>query len=118
MSLANDISGVFTPMFVPSSASAVGSSIGSAVTAPFSPGGAAQMNAQKTPGILELVFGSSADSQKSPNVQPSNGGGFAGNVSSPAVDYLNADLAKKTQQYRDAGTWWQIRAQYYVLHKK
>ena len=94
LSLANDISGVFTPMFVPSSASAVGSSIGSAVTAPFSPGGAAQMNAQKTPGILELVFGSSADSQKSPNVQPSNGGGFAGNVSSPAVDYLNADLAK------------------------
>ena len=94
MSVANDISGIFTPMFVPSSASAVGSSIGSAVTAPFSPGGAAQMNAQKSPGFLELVFGSSADSQKTPNVQPSNGGGSAGNVSSPVIDYLNADLAK------------------------
>ena len=94
MSIANDISGIFTPMFVPSSASAVGSSIGSAVTAPFSPGGAAQMNAQKSPGLLELIFGSSADSQKSPNVQPSNGGGSAGNVSSPVIDYLNADLAK------------------------
>lgn len=94
MSLSNDISGIFTPMFVPSSASAVGSSIGSAVTAPFSPGGAAQMNAQKSPGILELIFGSSAASQKTPNVQPSNGGGSAGNVSSPAIDYLNADLAK------------------------
>lgn len=94
MSLVNDISGIFTPMFVPSSAYSVGSSIGSAVSAIFSPGGAAQMNAQKSPGIPELLFGSSAASQKSPIVQPSNGGGSAGNVSSPAVDYLNADLAK------------------------
>lgn len=93
MSVVNDISGLFS-MFVPSSASFVGSSIGSAVSAPFSPGGAAQMNAHKSPGNFELVFGSSADSQKSPNVQLSNGGGSAGNVSSPAIDYLNADLAK------------------------
>jgi hypothetical protein len=94
LSVVNDISGIFAPMFVPSSASAVGSSIASYVLAPFSPGGASQMNAQKSPGILELFFGSSADSQKTPSVQPSNGSGFSGNVSSPAVDYLNADLAK------------------------
>ena len=94
MSVVNDISGMFMPMYVPTSATAAGSSISSAIAAPFSPGGAAQMNAQKSPGIFEVLFGSSADSQKSPNVQPSNGGGSAGNVTSPAVDYLNADLAK------------------------
>lgn len=94
MSVVNDISGLFAPMYVPTSASAVGSSLGSAVSAAFSPGGAIQMNAQKSPGILELVFGSSADSQKTPAVQPSNGGGSSGNVSSPVIDYLNADLAK------------------------
>lgn len=94
MSVVNDVSGMFLPMYVPTSAYTVGSSVGSAVQSAFSPGGAAQMNAQKSPGILEVIFGSSASSQKKPSVQPSNGGGFAGNVSSPAVDYLNADLAK------------------------
>lgn len=94
MSVANDISGIFSPMFVPSSASAVGSSIGSAVSDLFSPGGASQMNAQKSPGIFNLLFGSSAGGLKEPTVQPDNGGGSSGNVSSPAIDYLNADLAK------------------------
>lgn len=94
MSLVNDISGMFTPMYVPVPASSAGSSVASTIASGFSPGGASQMNAQKSPGIFELVFGSSADSQKTPTVQPSNGGGSAGNVSSPAIDYLNADLAK------------------------
>lgn len=94
MSVVNDISGMFSPMYVPVSVSSAGSSVASTIASAFSPGGASQMNAQKSPGLFELVFGSSADSQKTPTVQPSNGGGSAGNVSSPAVDYLNADLAK------------------------
>lgn len=94
MSVRNDISGMFSPMFVPVSVSSAGSSVASTIASSFSPGGASQMNAQKSPGVLELIFGSSADSQKTPTVQPSNGGGFHGNVSSPFLDYLNADLAK------------------------
>ena len=94
MSFVNDVSGIFLPMYVPSSASAFGPSIVSGVPVSFSPGGAAQMNAQKSPVAFELFFGSSASSQKTPSVQPSNGGGSAGRVSSPAIDYLNADLAK------------------------
>lgn len=94
MSVVNDISGMFNPMFVPVSVSSAGSSLASSIASGFSPGGASQMNAQKSHGFLELNFGSSADSQKTPMVQPRNGGGSFGNVSSPAIDYLNADIAK------------------------
>lgn len=94
LSLVNDISGIFSPMYVPSSASGVGSSIMFAGPSFFSPGGAAQMNSQKSHGVFNLQFGSSAAGLKDPTVQIVNGAGSAGNVSSPAVDYLNADLAK------------------------
>lgn len=92
--ITNDISGVFNPLPGFPSPSAGGYDIASTIAAPFAPGGAAQMlSQQKSPGFPTLSFGSSADSQKTPTVQPSNGG-FLGNITSPAIDYLNADLAK------------------------
>lgn len=90
----NDISGVFNPLPGLPSPSVGGYDVASAIAAPFAPGGASQMLAQrKSPGDPTLSFGSSADSQKHPTVQPSNGGNL-GNITSPAIDYLNADLAK------------------------
>lgn len=91
----NDISGVFNPLPGYPSPSVGGYDVSSAIAAPFAPGGAAQMLAQqqKSPGLPILHYGSSADSQKYPTVQPSNGGSL-GNITSPAIDYLNADLAK------------------------